>query len=177
MYLVCFVVTDFMSSKSNIVLIGMPASGKSTIGVQLAKWLSMGFIDTDLLVQARAGMSMQAFQDANGMDAYQTLECETVRSVVCENCVIATGGSAVYCDSAMKHLQNMARIVFLDVPVEEIKERIGSMAMRGVVIKPGMTLDDLYAERHPLYLEYADTVIDCTGKSEDALLDEIRAPM
>ena len=159
--------------KSNIVLIGMPACGKSTVGVQLAKWLSMGFIDTDLLVQARAGGSMQAFQDANGMDAYQTLECDTVKSVICENCVIATGGSAVYCDGAMNHLRNIAKIIFLNVPVEEIKQRIGDTSQRGVVIKPGMTLDELYAERHPLYLEYADVVIDCAGKPQDQLLKEV----
>lgn len=160
--------------KPNIVLIGMPASGKSTVGVQLAKWLSMGFIDTDLLVQARAGMGMQAFQDANGMDAYQTLECETVSSLVCENCVIATGGSAVYCDGAMRLLNQIARIIFLDVPIDEIKQRIGDTSERGVVIKPGMTLDDLYAERYPLYLKYADAVIDCSGKGQDELLLEIR---
>ena len=162
-----------MSSKSNIVLIGMPACGKSTIGVQLAKWLSMGFIDTDLLVQARAGESMQAFQDTSGMDAYQTLECETVKSVVCENCVIATGGSAVYCNGAMSHLRGMAKIIFLDVPMVEIKNRIGDISQRGVVIKPGMTLDDLYAERHPLYMKYADTVIDCSGTLQDQLLRQI----
>ena len=160
--------------KSNIVLIGMPASGKSSLGVQLAKWLSMGFIDTDLLLQARAGESMQAFQDAHGMDAFQTLECDTVKSLVCENCVIATGGSAVYCSGAMQHLQRLAKIIFLDVPVAEIKRRIGSMAERGVVIKPGMTLDDLYEERHPLYLAHADLVIDCSGKTQSQLLDEIR---
>ena len=155
----------------------MPASGKSTVGVQLAKWLSMGFIDTDLLVQARAGMSMQAFQDANGMEAYRTLECETVGSLVCENCVIATGGSAVYCDGAMQPLQGMAKIIFLDLPAAEVQQRIGGIAERGVVIQPGMTLDDLHAERHPLYLKYADVVIDCSGKSQDALLNEIRALM
>jgi shikimate kinase len=160
--------------KSNIVLIGMPASGKSTVGVQLAKWLSMGFIDTDLLVQARAGVSMQAFQDANGMDAYQTLECDTVKSVVCENCVIATGGSAVYCDGAMRHLQRIAQIIFLDLPVDDVQQRIGGIAERGVVIRPGMTLEDLHAERRPLYLKYADEVIDCAGKSQNRLLDEIR---
>ena len=160
-------------SKSNIVLIGMPACGKSTIGVQFAKWLSMGFIDTDLLVQARAGESMQAFQDANGMDAYQTLECDTVKSVICDNCVIATGGSAIYCDGAMSHLQGMAKIVFLDVPMDEIKSRLGDISQRGVVIKPGMNLDDLYAERHPLYLNYADVVIDCAGKSQNQLLQEV----
>ena len=163
-----------MSSKSNIVLIGMPASGKSTVGVQLAKWLSLGFIDTDLLVQARTGESMQAFQGAHGMQAYRTLECETVGSLICENCVIATGGSAVYCDGAMHHLKSIARIIFLDVPAEEIKQRIGSMAERGVVIHPGMTLDDLYTERRPLYLKYADAVIDCAGKTQDELLMEIR---
>lgn len=162
-------------NKSNIVLIGMPASGKSTLGVQLAKWLSMGFIDTDLLVQARAGVSMQAFQDANGMDAYQTLECETVQSLVCDNCVIATGGSAVYCDSAMKHLQSLAEIIFLDVPIDEIKRRIGDTSQRGVVMKPGMTLDDLNAARRPLYLKYADVVVECSGKSSNELLTEIRA--
>ena len=174
MHLVCFVVGKSMNSKSNIVLIGMPACGKSTIGVQLAKWLSMGFIDTDLLVQARAGTSMQAFQDTNGMDAYQTLECETVQSLVCENCVIATGGSAVYCDGAMRHLKSLAKIIFLDVPLEEIKRRIGDISHRGVVIKPGMNLDDLYAERYPLYMKHADLVIDSSGKSQGELLTEIR---
>ena len=161
--------------KSNIVLIGMPASGKSTVGVQLAKWLSMGFIDTDLLVQARAEESMQAFQDANGMEAYQTLECDTIKSLVCENCVIATGGSAVYCDGAMQHLHRLAKIIFLDLPVAEVEQRIGGIAERGVVIQPGMTLDDLHAERHPLYLNYADVVIECSGKTSDQVLKEIRA--
>ncbi|HEY5652943.1 MAG TPA: shikimate kinase [Pontiella sp.] len=160
--------------KSNIVLIGMPASGKSTIGVQLAKWVSMGFMDTDLLVQARIGESMQNFQDKNGLDAYQALECDTVRSVVCENCVIATGGSAVYCNSAMLHLKEIAQIVFLDVPLDGIKERIGDYSERGVVIQPGMTMEDLYQERRALYLKYADIIINCADKSEDDVLMDIR---
>lgn len=162
-------------NKSNIVLIGMPACGKSTIGVQLAKWLSMGFIDTDLLVQARAGVSMQAFQDAHGMQAYRQLEGDTARSLVCDNCVIATGGSVVYYGDAMQHLKSIARIIFLDVPIGEIRQRIGDISQRGVVIRPGMTLDDLFAERHPLYRKHADTIIDCAGKTQDAILDEIRA--
>ena len=162
-------------AKSNIVLIGMPASGKSTLGVQLAKWLSMGFIDTDLLVQARVGTGMQTFQDANGMADYQALECDTVQSVVCKKCVVATGGSAVYCDEAMAHLQSLAKIIFLDLPVAEVKDRIGSMAERGVVIQPGMSLEDLYHERHPLYMKYADEVIACSGRSPDELLEAIRS--
>ena len=152
----------------------MPASGKSTLGVQLAKWMSMGFMDTDLLVQARAGESMQTFQDRDGLQAYQTLECDTVKSVVCENCVIATGGSAIYCESAMGHLKSMAKIIFLDVPLDEIKRRIGDYSARGVVINAGMTLDDLYEERRPLYLNHADLVIQCSGKRPNELLSEIR---
>ncbi len=162
------------AGKSNIVLIGMPASGKSTLGVQLAKWLSMGFIDTDLLLQARAGESMQAFQSRHGMEAFQALECDTVKALACEHCVIATGGSAVYCDGAMRHLRSMARIAFLDVPLPEIRQRIGDLSGRGVVIRPGMTLDDLHAERRPLYLKYADVVVDCAGKSQDAVLAVLR---
>jgi len=163
--------------KPNIVLIGMPASGKSTLGVQLAKWLSMGFVDTDLLVQARAGMAMQAFQDANGMEAYRLLECETVGTLVCDNCVVATGGSAVYCPEAMAHLREMATVVFLDLPVDEVERRIGDISERGVVIRPGMTLEELHAERRPLYLEYADITVDCSNKTPEELLREIRARM
>lgn len=164
-----------MNTKTNIVLIGMPASGKSTLGVQLAKWMSMGFIDTDLLVQARAGESMQSFQDRDGLDAYQQLECDTAKSVVCENCVIATGGSAVYCEGAMGHLKSIAKVVFIDVPLEEIKRRIGDYSERGVVIQPGMTLDDLYTERRPLYLKHADVTLACAGKTQDQLIAEIRS--
>lgn len=164
-------------SKTNIVLIGMPASGKSTLGVQLAKWLSKGFIDTDLLVQARAGESMQSFQDRDGLEAYQELECDTVKSVVCENCVIATGGSAVYCEAAMEHLKSIATVIFLDVSLEEIKRRIGDFSERGVVIKPGMKLGDLYDERRPLYLQHADHIIQCLEKTPDDLLQEVRELM
>lgn len=131
-------------------------------------------MDTDLLVQARAGESMQTFQNQNGLDAYQKLECKTVNSVVCENCVIATGGSAVYCEAAMKHLQSMARIIFLDVPIEEIKRRIGDYSERGVIIQDGMSLDDLYEERRPLYLKHTDLHIDCSGKTQNELLREIQ---
>jgi len=152
----------------------MPACGKSTLGVQLAKWLSMGFIDTDLLVQARAGESMQAFQNAHGLEAYQGLECETVKSVICENCVIATGGSAVYCEAGMAHLQSIASVIFLDASLHDVKSRIGDFSQRGVVIRPGMTIDDLYAERRPLYLKYADVVVECAGRTQDDILKEIR---
>jgi len=144
------------------------------MGVQLAKWLSKGFIDTDLLVQARAGESMQAFQDAHGMEAYRQLECDTARSLVCANCVIATGGSVVYYDEAMRHLKSISRIVFLDVPFEEIKRRIGDTSERGVVIRPGMTLEDLYHERRPLYMNYAEIVINCAFKPQDEILGEMR---
>ena len=111
------------------------------------------------------------------MPAYQSLECDTVKSVVCENCVIATGGSAIYCDDAMQHLKEIATIIYLDVPMAEIKRRIGDISERGVVIKSGMTLDDLHDERRPLYLNYADVAIDCSGRTSSELLEEIRKLM
>lgn len=164
-----------MKAALNIVLIGMPACGKSTLGVQLAKWLSKEFIDTDLRVQARAGCSMQAFQNRHGLESYQRLECKVVGSLTFENCVIATGGSVVYCAKAMHDLRERAQVVFLDVPLDEIKNRIGDISERGVVIRPGMALDDLYAERRPMYRSYADLIIHCTCKTPVDLLEEIRA--
>jgi len=161
--------------KSNMVLIGMPGSGKSTVGVMLAKWLSMGFIDTDLLVQARIGESMQAFQDSNGMEAYRALECDVAESLVCANCVIATGGSVVYFEAAMRHLKSVGQVIFLDIPLDETMARIGCINERGVVIEEGMTMEDLYADRHPLYVKYADIVIDCSSKSHKDVMSEIRA--
>ena len=109
------------------------------------------------------------------MDAYRTLECETARSLICENCVIATGGSVIYYEVAMRHLQSIARIMFLDVPVDEIRQRIGDTSRRGVVIRPGMTLEDLFKERRPLYRQYAERIIDCSGRTQNEILKELIA--
>lgn len=160
-------------SPTNITLIGMPASGKSTLGVLLAKALSMGFVDTDLLIQAHEGQRLHEIQQRIGMDAFQTLECDTVAALDCQNAIIAPGGSAVYCNRAMGHLRALGKIVYLNVPLAEIERRIGDLAERGVVMPPGMSLADLYRERAPLYQKHADHTIDCAGKSHEQLIAEI----
>ncbi len=159
--------------KSNIILIGMPSSGKSTLGVLLAKALSMSFMDTDLLIQAEAGERLQKIQNRIGMDAFRRLEGSVIEKVECENTVIATGGSAVYCAGAMEHLMSIGKIVFLDLPLNEIETRIGDPAARGVVMGDGMTLSDLYAERLPLYRKYGELTLSCSKKNHNELLDEL----
>ncbi len=159
--------------KRNIILIGMPSSGKSTLGVLLAKRLSMTFLDTDLLIQSEEGRRLQEIQNAVGMEAFRLLEGRIIENVACENTVIATGGSAVYCTQAMASLKQTGTTVFLDLPLDEIETRIGDPAVRGVVMQPGMTLADLYRQRRPLYRQYADLTLSCGGKSHDALLDEL----
>ena len=163
--------------KSNIVLIGMPASGKSTVGVQLAKWLSMGFIDTDLLVQARAGESMQAYQDANGMEAYRTLECDTVGSLVCENCVIATGGSAVYSDLAMKSLKAGGITIFIETGLKVLGARITNYETRGIAKNPNQSFNDLFRERTLLYRQYADITVQSDNLTQDQVAENIMAAL
>ena len=162
-------------ANTNIILIGMPASGKSTLGVLLAKRLAKGFLDTDLVIQERAGMSLNVLQTSRGMDAFGTFECETLQSLDCRNTVVSTGGSAVYSEAGMQHLQCIGRVLFLDVPLSIIKARIGDLCERGVVMQGSASLDELFLERRRLYLKYASTVIDCADKPPHQLLAEISA--
>lgn len=159
--------------RNSVVLIGMPGCGKSTLGVLLAKRLAMGFVDTDLIIQAQAGMRLQEFQQLHGMDAFRELECRVLSSVDCAHTVVATGGSAIYYPEAMSHLKEVGRVIYLNVPLAEIQRRIGALSVRGVVMDAGATLGDLYEERSPLYREYADDVIACEMKPLDVILNEV----
>ena len=159
--------------KKNIVLIGMPSSGKSTLGVLLAKTLSMAFLDTDLLIQVEEGRRLFEIQNNIGMTAFRSLEGTIIEKVDCENSVIATGGSVVYGEKAMQHLRSLGKIIFLDLPLDEIKVRIGDPEARGVVMQAGMTLEDLHNERLPLYKRFADQTLFCGGKSHDELVGEL----
>ena len=116
---------------------------------------------------------LREFLDLDGPGAFKRIEEETILSLNPRNAVIATGGSVVYSESAMLHLRSLATVVFLDVPFEEIARRIGDISRRGVVIRPGMTLGDLFNERRPLYLRHADHVVDCAGKTQNAILDTL----
>lgn len=149
-------------AKSNIVLIGMPGAGKSTLGVVLAKILNMQFIDADLLIQQQTDRTLQKIIDACGPEGFIQVENQVLASIEMENTVIATGGSAVYSDEAMKHLSENGDIVYLKITYDELKSRLGDLQERGVVLKGGMgmSLRELFDERKPLYEQYAEITVD-----------------
>ena len=148
----------------NITLIGMPGSGKSTVGVLLAKALGYGFLDVDLVIQHREGELLQDIIDTKGVDYFLEREEEAVCSVSCERYVIAPGGSAVLREKGAEHLRSLGPVVYLTVPVEELERRIRNMGSRGIAMKPGQTLADVLAYRAPFYEKCADIIIDCRGK-------------
>lgn len=151
----------------NIILIGMPGAGKSTLGVVLAKILGYEFIDADLLIQSKLDKTLQKIIDACGPDGFIEVENEVLCTLSASHAIIATGGSAVYSDEAMKHLSSIGTVVYLQVSYEELESRLGGLHERGVVMKNGMgmSLSDLYEERLPLYEKYADLTIDINGLS------------
>lgn len=147
----------------NIVLIGMPGCGKSTIGVLLAKALGMDFVDTDVVFQAKEGRKLQPIIDEIGIDAFLHKEEEAILGFSCDKTVIATGGSVVYGRKAMKHLHENGTVVYIRLPYAEIERRLSNLATRGVTLREGQTLYDLYQERIPLYEVEADIVFDAAG--------------
>ncbi len=151
--------------KSNIILIGMPGSGKSTIGVLLAKIIGYNFIDSDLLIQAREGKKLYQIINEKGLDAFNQIENEVNASIEAKNTVIATGGSVVYGKEAMEHLKKIGTVVFLDVSLEELHKRIRNMATRGISMREGQTFEDLFNERNALYNQYCDIKIECSGNT------------
>lgn len=148
-------------NSDNIILIGMPGSGKSTTGVLFAKAMNYRFLDVDFLIQEKEGKRLYETIEEKGNDYFLSIENEINCSLKVERTVIATGGSVVYCDEAMKHLQSLGTIVYLKVPEKEIERRITNFSTRGIIIKSGNTLADLYNERIPLYEKYADLIVDC----------------
>ncbi len=145
----------------NVVLIGMPGSGKSTVGVLLAKALGYEFLDVDLVIQRREGALLQEILDARGVESFLDVEEEAVRSVDCRKCVVAPGGSAVCREKAALHLKALGPVVYLRVPLEELQNRIRNLSTRGIAMEPGQTLADVMAFREPLYEKYADLAVDC----------------
>lgn len=150
---------------ANIVLIGMPGCGKSTVGVLLAKAMGFDFLDTDVLLQAREGKLLQQMIDEEGIDSFLRKEEEAVLSVSCDRTVIATGGSVVYSERAMESLRRKATVVYIELPYGEVERRLSNLATRGVTLRPGQTLRDLYEERVPLYRRSADWTLHADGLS------------
>lgn len=160
--------------KPNITMIGMPSSGKSTIGVLLAKRLGFSFVDVDIVIQEKEGRLLKEIIEDEGMDGFLEVENRINAGVDVQLSVIAPGGSVVYGEEAMKHLKEISEVVYLKMSYEEMERRIGNVVDRGVALKPGFTLRDLYNERVPLYEKYADIVIDEEGKTPGETVDELR---
>jgi len=154
---------------NNVILVGMPACGKSTIGVVLAKTMNKGFVDTDLLIQQREGKTLQNIINEHGNDYFHQIEESVLLDLDVNNYVVATGGSAIYFDRAMEHLKEKGKVVYIKVSLETILERLNNIKTRGVTLGKGQTIEDLYHQRVPLYEKHADLVIE----AEDLHIEEI----
>lgn len=157
----------------NIILIGMPGSGKSTVGVVLAKVLGYGFVDSDLMIQAQEGKRLFEIMEEIGNEGFIQVENRVNSQIVVDRCVIATGGSVVYGKEAMEHLKEIGKVVYLQLSYQELEQRLGNLKCRGVVLKDGQSLRDLYRERVPLYEKYADITICEEGLGVEETMEKI----
>lgn len=157
----------------NIVLIGMPGAGKSTIGVLLAKSMLMDFVDTDLLIQKKCADSLCGIIASKGINDFLKIENDVICENTFENCVVATGGSAVYGSEAMAKLRANGTAVYLKLLPEELERRIDNIHTRGIAMKDGTTIAALYDERAPLYEKYADITVDCEGLTPEQCVEAI----
>lgn len=156
--------------KKNISLIGMPAAGKSSVGVILAKYLNMNFMDTDILIQQEKGKMLFELINEFGLEGFCKIEEEIVSQVNVSSCVIATGGSVVLSQKAMKHLKAIGKVIYLETSLKVVEQRLKDLNQRGVVYKKGQTIKDIYNERMPLYENWADIQVDsASGRPEDVM--------
>ncbi len=156
----------------NLILIGMPGAGKSTVGVILAKKTARGFIDTDLLIQTSQNKSLQEIVDQHGYRRLREIEEKVLLNIEKKNHVIATGGSAVYSKRAMQHLKKNGLIIFLDVELDELEKRVGNYQNRGIAKKENQSFAALYEERMKLYQQEADLTIQCRGLTPEMICEQ-----
>lgn len=158
---------------TNIIMTGMPGSGKSTVGVLLAKRLGLGFVDTDLLIQQHAGCTLQDIVDNEGYQALRAVEEDVLLRLDVERHVVSTGGSAVYSSKAMKHLKNNGVVVFLDIPLDLVTKRLGDFSLRGISRRPDQSLEELFEERFELYSRHADITVSGVGRDQDEVCEAV----
>lgn len=159
----------------NIILIGMPTSGKSTVGVVLAKIMGMDFLDTDLLIQRETEKRLREIIDAQGTEGFLRIEESVCASLCADNTVIATGGSVVFSTEAMENLRKNGTTVYLKIPLAELKKRLQDAKARGVILRDGESIDELYAEREALYSAFADVVVSEEGLTLEETVHAVRA--
>lgn len=157
----------------NVILIGMPGAGKSTVGVVLAKKLGYAFVDADLVIQSREGRLLHEIISERGVEGFWQIEEAINASIQADRTVIATGGSAVYGHGAMVHYKEIGKIVYLSLPLADIRQRLGDLDERGVTLREGQDLAALYEERLPLYEKYADITVDCKDLSIREIVEKI----
>ena len=151
--------------KENIILIGMPSCGKTTIGTLLSKKIGYGYVDSDSVIVAREGKRLPEIIEEKGREGFLDIEAKVNSELCADRCVIATGGSVIYREQAMEKLKTLGRIVYLKLTYDTVAKRLGDLKERGVVLKDGFTLNDLYEERAPLYEKYADITVVLDGKT------------
>lgn len=159
----------------NLILIGMPGCGKSTLGVLLAKAMGMQFLDSDLLIQSYTGEKLQETIDTKGMDYFLAAEETVLLGIQTQNTVIATGGSAVYGDPAMMHLKSLGKVIYLSLSCDEIERRLWNIKTRGIAMNPEEGIRDVYARRIPLYKKYADFIVPMDGLTMEECVDRLTA--
>lgn len=157
----------------NVILVGMPACGKSTIGVVLAKTMNKGFVDTDILIQQAESRTLQEIIDQEGNDYFHHVEERVLLDFDGEDYVVATGGSAIYFDRAMDKFKEKGIVVYIKVTLDTILERLNNIRSRGVTLEKGQTIADLYEQRIPLYQKHADVVIEADGLSVEEVVEKM----
>ena len=160
-------------NQKNIVLVGMPGAGKSTVGVLLAKAMKMPFADTDLLIQEKEDQALQDIIDTAGLEQFLKIEERVILELTYKGHVIATGGSVVYSEAAMRHLKDHGVVVYLELPYLEVEQRINNITTRGIAMGPGESLLDIYKQRVPLYEKHADITVSCTGSNMEEVVEKI----
>ena len=164
-------------ASANLILIGMPGAGKSTVGVILAKRLGYHFIDTDLIIQMQQKCRLQEIIDQQGLAAFRSIEEQVLLGLYTERCVIATGGSVIYAHEGLAAIGRTGRLCYLQVPLNELQQRINDMGQRGLVMGKGQSFAQLYAERTPLYAAAADLTIPCAGLTAEQVAADIETEL
>ncbi len=166
---------SLIQSKSNITLIGMPGAGKSTLGIILAKEMVKGFLDADVLIQINQQSTLQSIMDTQGYLKLREIEAQEVQKINIDHHVISTGGSVIYYEETMRHLEKNSIIVYLNVDIDTIKQRVHNFGERGIAKAKDQSLESLFAERHALYSKYAHVTIDNRNKTIEESVQEIQA--